>query len=124
MLVNEMINCKEIKSDSMEQRETYFYQSYFGERLEKQFYFVGLLRVLHKPQGLKINTDFCILLKRLMLLEEATILVIISAMYITDKKVLERVASEYSWSSKLIQFFLKTLIKQWVQVMHLTWKKI
>lgn len=63
LLVNEMINCKEIKSGSMEQRETYFYQSHFGERLEKQFYFVGLVRVLHKPQGLKIYTGFCILLE-------------------------------------------------------------
>lgn len=31
-LFNEVINCKEIKSDSMEQTETYFDQSYFGER--------------------------------------------------------------------------------------------
>lgn len=88
MLVNEMINCKEMESDSMEQRETYFYQSYFRERLEKQFYFVGLPRVLHKTQGLKINTDFSILLERLMLLKIATILVIISPLYIADKKVL------------------------------------
>lgn len=115
-----MINCKEIKSDSMEQRETNFYQSYFWERLEKQFYFVCLLRVLHKPQGFKINTDFCILPERLMLLEIATISVIISPLYIGDKKVLERVVSEYSWSSKLTQFFVKTLIKQWVVVMYLT----
>lgn len=32
LLVNEVINCKEIKSDSMEQIETYFDQSYVGER--------------------------------------------------------------------------------------------
>lgn len=106
-----MINCKEIKSDSMEQRETYFYQIYFGERLEKQLYFVGLLRFLHKTQGLKINTDFCILPERLMLLEILTILVIISPLYIADKKVLEKMLSGYSWSSKLMQFFAKTLIK-------------
>lgn len=111
-MVNEMINCKEIKSDSMEQRETYFYQNYIGVRLEKQFYLVGLLRILQKTQGLKINTDFCILLQRIMLLGIATILVIISPLYITDKKLLERLLSEYFWSSKLIQFIEKTLIKQ------------
>ena len=32
LLVNEVINCKEIKSDSMEQTETYFDQTCFGER--------------------------------------------------------------------------------------------
>lgn len=57
------------------------------------------MRVLHKPQGLKINIDFCILLERLMLLEIATLLVIISPLYIGDKKVLEIVVSGYSWSS-------------------------
>lgn len=32
LLVNEVINCKEIKSDSMKQTEIYFDKSYFGER--------------------------------------------------------------------------------------------
>jgi len=43
------------------------------------------MRVLHKTQGLKINIDFCVLLQRLMLLEIATLLRIISPLYIADK---------------------------------------
>lgn len=64
--------------------------SYFGGKWYKQPFFGGVTRILHKPQGLKINRDLGILLERLIQPEIATLLVFFfSPQYIGNRTVLE-----------------------------------